>query len=96
MYKTLTQLRRDSEVEMFKVRSSSWIRTDQNSVVISAEKFRLLNVLARPRVFELARMIHRTHKAVARRLTEMNRLGLVDERNHNWYRIKGKKRVIVK
>ena len=95
---TLTQLRRDGQVEMFKVRSSYyWIRTDQDRVVISTEKFRLLNMLTRPqRVSELARIVQRTHKAVARRLTEMSRLGLVEERNNNWCRIEGKKRVIVK
>jgi len=95
---TLTRLLRDKKVQKFKVRSSCfWVRNDQHSVVISREKFKILNALTTPRrQFEIARIVKRTEKSVSKRLAELTRLGLVEKVNSNWRGIEVAKRVIVK
>jgi len=94
----LTPLRRRGEVEMFKVRSSYyWIRSDQQRIIISYEKSKILKALSCPRrVSEIARTVGRTEKSVSRRLAELNRLGLAEKANSNWRAIEVSKRVIVK
>jgi len=83
---------------MFKVRSSYyWIRIDQQCMVISSEKSKILRTLSCPRrLFEIARIVDRTEKSVLKRLAEMTRLGLVERVNSNWRRIEVAKRVIAK
>jgi hypothetical protein len=94
----LTELRRNNEIEMFKVRSSYyWVRIDRRCIVISSEKFKVLRTLSHPRrLFEIARVVGRTGKSVSKRLAEMKPLGLVEKVNSNWRRIEVAKRVIVK
>jgi hypothetical protein len=94
----LTPLRRNGEVEMFKVRSSCyWIRSDQRCIIISREKYNILKALSRHRgVSEVANVVRRTEKSVSRRLEELLRLGLVQKANSNWRTIEVSKRVIVK
>ncbi len=66
-------------------------------MIISSEKFKILNALACPRrKFEVARLVDRTGKSVSKRLAELTRLGLVEKVNSNWRRIEVAKRVIVK
>ncbi len=97
-YQVLSDLRRREQIEVYKVRSTYyWIRTDQRSVVISLEKSRILDVLIVPRrPYEISVMLSRDQKTIARRLTEMARLGLVEKVNSNWRKVQGEKRVIVK
>ena len=95
---TLTRLRRTGRVQMFKVRSSYyWTKSDPHTVIISAEKFRILSVLTQPRrQSEIARLVGRTDKTVCKRLQEMTRIGLVEKVNSNWRRKEGFRRVIAK
>jgi predicted transcriptional regulator len=88
----------DDATEPFKVRSSYyWTKKDQQSLIISSEKFKILKALTRPRrQFEIARIVDGTEKSVSKRLAEMTRLGLVEKANSNWRRIEVAKRVIVK
>ncbi len=83
---------------MYKVRSTYyWIRSDKESIVISAEKSKILNVLKGPRrLFELSAMLNRDQRAVSRRLSELARMNLVEKVNSNWRGIRTQKRVIVK
>jgi len=94
----LLQLRHGNQIEMFKVRSTYyWIRKDQKSIVISVEKSRILNTLARPRrLFEISRIVKRTEKAVKKRLVELVNLNLVVKVNSYWQRLETTKRVIAK
>jgi len=94
----LTALHRIGEVEKFKVRSSYyWIRSDQQCVIISNEKSKILKVLSCPRrLSDIAKAVGRTEKSVSRRLAELTRLGLVEKVNSNWRTIEVSKRVIVK
>jgi predicted transcriptional regulator len=94
----LTKLRRENEVEMFKVRSRYyWTKRGQQRIVISREKHKILKVLATPkRRPEIARAVKLSHGSVSKRLTELIRLGLVEKVNSNWRRIEVAKRVIVK
>lgn len=94
----LTQLLREGKVEKFKVRSSCfWTRSDQQILIISAEKSRILTALSRPmRQCEIARIVCRTEKSATRRLVELSRLGLVEDVNPYWHRIAASKRVIVR
>lgn len=94
----LTALRRNGEVEMFKVRSSYyWIRSDQQCLIISEQKSKILKSLSSPRrTFEIAQLVGRTEKTVSRRLAELSRLGLVERVNSNWRALEVSKRVIVK
>ncbi len=77
----LTRLRRDNKVEMFKVRSSYyWTKKDQQNLIISSEKSKILKALKHPRrQFEIARIVERTEKSVSKRLAELTRLGLVEK-----------------
>jgi predicted transcriptional regulator len=94
----LTVLRRNGQVEGFKVRSSYyWIRSDQQCIIISNEKSEILKALSHPlRLSEIARTVHRTEKSVSKRLAELTRLGLVQKANSNWRAIEVAKRVIVR
>ena len=94
----LTALRLSGEVEMFKVRSSYyWIRSDQQCVIISDQKSKILKSLSSPlRTSEIAKRVGRTEKSVSKRLAELSRLGLVERANSNWRVMAVSKRVIVK
>jgi len=83
---------------MFKVRSTYyWTKRDQQSIVISLQKSKILNALAtHNRRSEIARDVKMRHRSVSKRLIELARLGLLEEVNSNWRRIEVAKRVIIK
>ncbi len=88
LFQVLSTLRRMGSIQGYHVNSTYyWVKTDSHMIVISKQKMRILNLLsAHHRVFELASSLATGHKAVSRRLHELERLGLVYREKANWHR----------
>lgn len=92
----LADLKSAVHIKTFHVNSTCyWVRTDSNVVVISKQKMKILQLLAKVhRVFELAAELMKDEKCISRRLKELERLGLARQKKPNWYRIPAPGKVV--
>ncbi len=97
LHQVLLDLKSSGNILMYHVNSRCyWVRTD-SIIVISRQKEKILCLLAeKHRAFELARVLERNAKSVLRRLHELEGLGLVTRRKHNWYRVPTPSKVVKK
>ncbi len=99
VYDVLSELQEAGKVENYRVRSRNyWIRTDQNSVIISDVKLEYLELLRKERrkAYKIARYFDVNHGSATKNLRGLERLGLVNRGEDDRWRIrKTDKKVIV-
>lgn len=87
LFQVLSTLHLIGSIQCYHVNSTCyWVSTDSHLILVSKQKMRILNLLRNHRLFESASNLATGHKAVSRRLQELERLGLVYREKANWYR----------
>jgi predicted transcriptional regulator len=84
----LLKLKKERKVLNYRVKSKSyWIREDQNLIIISKRKERILKFLKAPKLTsEIAKNFDINWKAASRRLKELKKLNLVTKDNNGYWR----------
>lgn len=97
LQRILSKLKEEGKVRNFRVRSKNyWINSDSNLILISERKKSILDLLNNPlRTVDIANTLNIDEKSIARRLTELERLGLVKRNEYLWSRINIDKEVKV-
>lgn len=96
--KILVNLKKENKIFNYRVYSKTyWIRKDQNVIIISKRKEKILKFLKNPRLTsEVADNFKITWKAAFRRLKELNKLNLIiQDTKGYWSKQKCKKKVMV-
>lgn len=88
LQRILSKLKEEGKVMNFRVRSQNyWINSDSNLILISERKKSILNLLNNPlRTVDIANTLNIDEKSIVRRLTELQRLGLVTRNEYLWSR----------
>ncbi|MBU3896545.1 MAG: hypothetical protein KJ697_01265 [Nanoarchaeota archaeon] len=92
----LTKLKRNKLIINFRIGSNNyWIKTDKNIILISKRKLQILELLEIPhKISDISKQLSICWKATSRRLNELKRLGLVENKGYLWYKLQTKKEVM--
>ena len=96
----LIELKKQNKVEDFRVGSKNhWVRIPHNFVIISKVKEKYLNILKVPcQTYQIAKTLGVTHNTSRNRLSELEKLRLVEKKEKLWHKkknLKNNRRIIV-
>lgn len=93
----LIELKKEGKITNFRVRSKDyWIRGSQNLIIVSSVKGRILDATDTPRTTAfVANKLGVTWQNAFKRLTEMERLGLIRRGETGWEKVNIAKNVLV-
>ncbi|MBI2233005.1 MAG: hypothetical protein HYU56_03725 [Candidatus Aenigmarchaeota archaeon] len=93
----LTALKREGKITNYRCLSRDyWIRSDLNMIIISQRKSEILQLLEIPcKTSEIAKLLDVNWKAAKKRLDEMQRLKLIQQKQYLWNKLPIDKEVIV-
>ncbi|MFZ3078002.1 MAG: hypothetical protein WA139_06110 [Candidatus Aenigmatarchaeota archaeon] len=88
LQRILSNLKEEGKVRNFRVRSKNyWVNSDSKLILISERKKSILNLLKNPlRTVDIANNLNIDEKSIARRLAELQKLGLVERNEYLWSR----------
>ncbi|MHA2023663.1 MAG: hypothetical protein ACTSWQ_08390, partial [Candidatus Thorarchaeota archaeon] len=95
---TLVELKKEGAAKYFKVGSRTvWVSTDKDIVVISKVKQRYLDLIdtGLKRTHEFAKELHVCHKSAKNRLSELEKLGIVNYDCFVWQRLNTKEEALI-